>query len=385
MSNEDRATRYHRLRRRADIAGLAAAGVALLALVLSGAHVALRDAAFVMVGSLPPAAADVAAAGVLAALLFILLNIVEIPFAFYQGFIVEHRYGLSNQRLPHWLADHGKGAALSVVLGTVGAVVVYLAIGWSETWWWLLAAVLFALAMIALARLAPVLLLPLFYAFKPLDRPALVARLLALADRAGTRIAGVFEWTLSGHTKKANAALTGLGRTRRILLSDTLLADYSDDEVEVVLAHELAHHVHHDIWRGMALQAGLLMTGFLAAHVALRVMAGPLGMRGAGDPAGLPLLLLVGGVWSFLALPVANAASRAHERRADRYALEATGNPRAFVSAMKRLSQQNLAEERPSALVQWLFYSHPPIRERIQAAQRWDGATRPTAAEAQPR
>ena len=121
--------------------------------------------------------------------------------------------------------------------------------------------------MVVLAQLAPVLLLPLFYRFKPLDRPALVERLLALAARAKTRIRGVFEWTLSAHTKKANAALTGMGHTRRILLSDTLLADYSDDEIEVVLAHELSHHVHHDLWRAVAVQAALLVRRLLSSRI----------------------------------------------------------------------------------------------------------------------
>jgi STE24 endopeptidase len=174
---------------------------------------------------------------------------------------------------------------------------------------------------------------------------------------------------LSGHTRKANAALTGLGQTRRILLSDTLLAEYSDDEIEVVLAHELAHHVHRDLWRGIAAQALVLLGGFFLAHVVLTTTAGPLGYRGLSDPAALPLLMLTGGTWSFVVLPALNALSRAQERAADRYALETTRNPDAFVSAMKRLSQQNLAEERPSRLVRLLFYSHPPIRERIDAAR----------------
>jgi STE24 endopeptidase len=179
----------------------------------------------------------------------------------------------------------------------------------------------------------------------------------------------VFEWVLSGHTRKANAALAGMGRTRRILLSDTLLADYSEDEIEVILAHELAHHVHRDMWRGIAVQSVILAGGFFAASLVLRAAADRLSLRGISDPAGLPLLLLAGGVWSFLAMPIANAVSRAQERAADRYALATTRNVDAFVTAMKRLSQQNLAEEYPSPMVRWLFYSHPPIRERIDAAR----------------
>jgi STE24 endopeptidase len=160
-----------------------------------------------------------------------------------------------------------------------------------------------------------------------------------------------------------------MGRTRRILLSDTLLADYSEDEIEVILAHELAHHVHRDLWRGIALQSVILAGGFFVANLIVRAVAGPLALRGIADPAGLPVLLLAGGVWSFLALPLANGVSRAQERAADRYALETTQNVEAFVTAMKRLSQQNMAEEYPSPVVRWLFYSHPPIRERIDAAR----------------
>jgi STE24 endopeptidase len=227
----------------------------------------------------------------------------------------------------------------------------------------------FAAAMIGLAQLAPVVLLPIFYQFRPLDRPALADRLMALAARARTDVVGVFEWVLSGHTRKANAALAGLGKTRRILLSDTLLADYSEDEIEVILAHELAHHVHRDLWRGIAVQALVLLGGFYAADAVLRAAAGTLHLRERSDPAALPALLLVAGAWSFLALPLANAVSRAQERAADRYALTTTRNVDAFVTAMKRLSQQNLAEEYPSPIVRWLFFSHPPIRERIDAAR----------------
>ena len=232
-----------------------------------------------------------------------------------------------------------------------------------------LSAAIFVAAMVALARLAPVLLLPLFYRFRPLDRPQLAERLMALATRARTDVVGVFEWVLSGHTRKANAALAGLGQTRRILLSDTLLADYTDDEIEVVLAHELAHHVHRDLWRGIALQVVVVVGGFFFADLLLRAAGGWLQYRGLSDPAAIPLLMLTGGAWSFVMLPIANALSRAQERAADRYALETTRNPEAFVSAMRRLSQQNMAEDRPSTLVRLLFYSHPPIRERIEAAR----------------
>lgn len=371
VANEDKATRYHRLKRRAELFSTGAAGLALLSLVLTGGAQRLREAGSHGAILLPSGYEEAGTVLGVAILLTLLLHTIELPFAYFQGFSLEHRYGLSNESRTQWIRDQVKGLLLALVLGAAGASIVYWTIRLTPDWWWVLSSVIFTVVIIGLVQLAPVVLLPLFYTFKPLDRPALVERLVALAERARTSIAGVYEWALSAHTKKANAALAGMGRTRRILLSDTLLADYSDDEIEVVLAHELSHHVHHDLWRGVALQAALLFVGFFIASRALATFAERLALRGVDDPAGLPLLMLVAGAVSFFFLPVANAMSRSHERRADQYALDTTRQPAAFISAMKRLSQQNLAEEHPSRLVQWLFYSHPPIRERIDAAERW--------------
>jgi STE24 endopeptidase len=371
LANEDKATRYHRLKRRAEILSAAAAGVFFLALLLTGASVFLREKAAIVGTLIGLGFEEPGTVAGYAVFLILLLQIVELPFAYYQRFVLEHRYGLSNETLGQWARDQLKGLVLAVVFGVGGASIIYWAIRLSPDWWWAIAAGIFTLLMVGLVQLAPVLLLPLFYTFRPLDRPALVERLTRLSTRARTRIAGVYEWVLSAHTKKANAALAGLGRTRRILLSDTLLADYSDDEIEVVLAHELSHHVHHDLWRGVALQTLLLFVTFGIAGQMLLSLADTVDLRGVDDPAGLQLLLFVGGVSAFVFTPLANAVSRAHERRADRYALDTTGQRDAFISAMKRLSQQNLAEDNPSRLVQWLFYSHPPIRERIDVARRW--------------
>jgi STE24 endopeptidase len=367
--NEDKATRYHRLRRRADLLGTAIAGVLLLTLALSGGNHRLRELAAAMSQWVPEAGNDAMMVALVTITLMVILALVELPFAYYQGYLLEHRYGLSTQSRGHWFSDQFKGVLLGMALAVIGASVVYGALRrWPDDWWWI-SAVVFAIATIGLAQLAPILLLPIFYKFKPLDRPALVARLMKLAGNARTNVNGVFEWVLSSHTRKANAALAGLGTTRRILLSDTLLSDYSEDEIEVILAHELAHHVHRDLWRGIAVHSMALAGGFFVLSVLLHAVAGPLGLRGVSDPAGLPALMLAGGVWTFLLMPVVNAVSRAQERAADRYALQATRNVEAFVTAMKRLSQQNLAEEYPSKLVRWLFYSHPPIRERIDAAR----------------
>lgn len=372
---EDKSTRYHRRRRRADFAGTVLVGLFLLLLSATGAAGLIRWALEWTTGWLPAPFGALLAAGLFFAGLVATVNALELPFAWYQGYWLERRYGLTTQILAHWLADHVKAVTASGVVMWSGLVAVYASIVlWPERWW-LAAAGVFTVAMVLLARLAPVLLLPIFYRVRPLRRPELSERLLRMAERAGAPVLGVYEWAISGHTRKANAALAGIGRSRRILLSDTMLEAYSDDEIEVVLAHELAHHVHGDLWLGMALRTATLFAGAWLAAVALAAAVPWLGLRGLADPAGAPLLLFVAGASSFLFLPLANALSRAQERRADHFALKLTRNPEAFVTAMRRLAQQNLAEERPSALARWLFYSHPPLGERIAAAQAWAGVT----------
>ncbi|HWJ55869.1 MAG TPA: M48 family metalloprotease, partial [Vicinamibacterales bacterium] len=207
------------------------------------------------------------------------------------------------------------------------------------------------------------------YRFTPLDREGLRVRLLELSQRAGVPVLGAFEWGLGEKTSRANAALVGAGRTRRILVSDTLLKDYSDDEIEVILAHELAHHVHHDIWTALALEALLVGAALFGAHLAATAPASPFGPRDPADLGALPLMILAAGVVSLLLAPVSNSWSRHNERRADRYALTLTGRADAFVSAMRRLGAQNLAEERPSLLVLWFFHTHPTMDERIASAR----------------
>ncbi|MBI3046944.1 MAG: M48 family metallopeptidase [Acidobacteria bacterium] len=365
--NEDKATRYHRLRRRAALAGTALGALLLVLLVVTGWSADLRAAAAALAGRSLGLTLIV-----YVVLLALLSEAIQLPLAFYQGVTIERRYGLSTQTTARWWLDQLKAGAVAMVFAVGGALLVYGLLRWSPERWWLVAAVCFGLVLVLLAQLAPVLLLPLFYRFKPLERPELASRLVALAGRAGARVVGVFEWQLSDRTRKANAALAGIGRTRRILLSDTLLAEHSDEEIEVVLAHELSHHVHHDIWKAIALEAVLLVLGFYLADRVLEASVGRFGIVAKDDVAGLPLLVLAGGAVSLGLLPVANAVSRAHERRADRYALEMTRNAAAFVSAMRRLAAQNLAEERPSRLVEILFHSHPPTAARVEAARAWE-------------
>jgi len=372
--NEDKATRYHRLKRQAAVASFVWTVALLAALLWTGQTLSLRAAADAAAVRVVPVRWTPAASVVAYVILLSVLNeIGSAPIAFYSGWVLERRYGLSTQRLRGWMVDQAKAFGVGLALAAGGASIVYALIRTNPDRWWIGAGAIFALLIVVLANLAPVLLLPLFYRLKPLDRESLRVRLLGLAERAGARVLGAYEWGLADKTKKANAALTGLGSTRRILVSDTMLAEYSDEEIEVVLAHELAHHVHGDIWKGILFESALILAGFYAAARALRALTSRFGIEGVADVAGLPLLLLAAGAVSLVMIPVAHAISRAYERSADRFALDLTRNPRAFISAMRRLGAQNLAEEHPSKLVQWLFYSHPPVRERIEAAQAFAG------------
>lgn len=368
MANEDKATRYHRLRRRAGVAGAGAVALMLTGALMSGAAAWLRDIVREV------SFGWVTATAMYAAALGIAIECVQLPFAFYQGVILERRYGLSTHTTGHWWLDRAKAFAIGLSFGAGAAVILWALIRWLPNFWWLLAAIVFAAIGVVLTHLAPVVLMPIFYECTPLERPALVERLVALGRRANAMVTGVYEWRLSDRTRKANAALAGLGRTRRILLSDTLLQEHSDDEIEVILAHELAHHVHHDIWTAMALESVLTLAGFLAADYALEVAGPLLDLSRKADLAGMPLVVLVVVGTSYAFAPVSHALSRLHERRADRFALEITGSAEAFMSAMKRLSAQNLADEEPSRVTEVLFHSHPAARARIAAARAWSAS-----------
>ena len=215
-------------------------------------------------------------------------------------------------------------------------------------------------------------LFPIFYKFEPLQNEELKGRLVRLGERAGTRVRGVYKWNLSEKSKKANAALTGLGNTRRIILADTLLEKYSADEIEAVLAHELGHHVHKHILKSIAVQAGVTLVGFWAANWALHYAVERWHLFDSmSDFANLPLLVLLSTVLSFLLLPALNAFSRYNERQADRYAFQSIASVQPFISSMNKLAEQNLAERTPSTCVEWFFHSHPAISRRVAAAEAW--------------
>ncbi len=297
-------------------------------------------------------------------------TLLSLPLDYYSSFLLPHKYGLSTQSIGGWVSDNVKSLALAAIFGLGGIELLYWVMRVFPEWWWLVMAGLAWFFMVALAQLAPVLLMPIFYKFRPLDDAELVQRLTMLAEQAGTKVRGVYVMDMSSRTTAANAMLTGLGRTRRIILGDTLLKGYTHDEIETVLAHELAHHVHNDLLKGLAAEAVVITAGMWVASRVMIWGAGVFGLRWIGDVAGLPLFGLAMVLSGLISMPVANFLSRQMERAADLYALRTTGKSQAFRSVMLKLAGQNLSEADPPAWVRVLFHSHPPVSERIRVAER---------------
>jgi len=357
---------YNRIHRRLEIADFLIGLAFLIVLLATGWTNELRDWAYRGAGQFYP----------LAVLFYIFMllavsKVLSFPLDYY-GFRIEHRYNLSNQKARSWIWDQVKGWLITLVIGTVLVELIYWTIRTSPQHWWMIAWAVFIVLSIFFAQIAPVVLFPLFYKFKPLENDSLRTRLLRLSDRAGTHVREVYEWELSEKSKKANAALAGLGATRRIILADTLLENYTDDEIESVLAHELGHHVHKHIVKGIAVEVVVSFFGFWVTSEIVRYAVDSRGMfESLHDFANLPLLVLASTVMSFLLMPLMNAYSRSKEREADRYALESIPDIAPFISSMNKLADQNMAEREPSQFVEWFFHSHPAISKRIAAAEAW--------------
>jgi STE24 endopeptidase len=350
---------FARLRYRLLVVDLTLGGGLALLFLLSGGAVSLKG--WVMAGASHP----VLIAGGYFVLVYVGYGLVTLPLEYYGGFVLPHRYGLSNQTLGAWLVDQAKSGLVALAMGLVVVEVIYFLLRVTPELWWLVAGVFLLLLTVVLANLAPVLLVPLFYKLRPLADEELSSRLQRLAARSRAGVVGVWILDLSSKTSAANAMIMGLGNTRRIVLGDTLYGEYGPDEIEAIVAHELGHHVARDMWWGMLFQAGLTLAGLYVTHLALIWGTGLLGLSGVDDVAGLPLLGLVMGAFMTVTTPLGNSFSRWREGRADDYALRATERPEAFVSAMVRLANQNLADVDPERWVELLLLSHPAIGKRI--------------------
>lgn len=360
----DRATIYHRWQFGLGLGQLSLTVAYLTVLLATGTSTALRERIAAR------SALPWLQLGVALGLLGAGHQLLTAPLSWLQGFWLPRRFGILHQAFTSWCWDRMKGGLIGGTLALIATEIVYGLLSLTPLWWLWAAGIFFAGSTL-LARVVPVWIAPLFYRLTPLADAPLRDRLLGLARRAAVPVVGAWVADQSRKSRTANAALVGLGRTRRILLFDTLIRAFSPDEVESVLAHELGHHLHRDIWRGLGFQGALTLVTFWVADGLLRGGSEWLGLDGPADLAGLPLLGLILVGLGLVAMPLGNGFSRRMERQADDFALAVTANPSAFVGAMERLADLNLAERRPNRLKEFFFFSHPAIDRRIDRARRW--------------
>lgn len=312
----------------------------------------------------------VAGFGIIFGGVFYLINL---PLTYYEGYLLPHQFNMSNQTTAGWMSDQLKGVALGLILGGFILEIIYTLLRAAPQTWWLWAGIILLLFNVVIANIAPIILFPIFFKFVPLgdDHKELKSRLVDLADEAGTHVRGVYQFDMSRRTKAANAALTGIGNTRRIILGDTLLGEFTHDEIETILAHELGHHVHRDIPKGLLIESVITLGGLYLAAQILEWGTTFFGVDGVANIAGLPLFILVIGLYGLLTLPLTNLYSRWRERLADKYAIQITGKSEAYASAMRRLANQNLADANPEPWIEFLLHSHPALNKRIKMAENY--------------
>jgi STE24 endopeptidase len=292
------------------------------------------------------------------------------PFAFYSGHVLEHHYGLSNETFGEWFADFIKSLIIDLILATILFSVIYALLRWIPDMWWLAAAIFYILFAVVLSTIAPVVIMPLFHKFEPLEEGELTHAVRKMMDEAGIKVVGVFKWGLEEKTNTANAAFAGLGRTKRIILGDTLLTGYSQEEILAILAHEVGHYKNRDTMRLMITSSLLALLGFYIAHHCLRTLVAFYGLSGVENIAAAPVFIFSIFIFSLVSMPFANMHSRRREFAADAYAIQKMGSPDALVSAFEKLADQNLSNKEPSAWIEFLLHSHPSISRRIEHARQ---------------
>ena len=363
--DSDRQAKAHRLRtlRFRLSMGRTVALLALVVVLVLGGSASLRDSVLSL--RWPSWASTI----LFLVLLFLAFLAVELPFAYVGGHRWEAASGLSSQSFRGWAKDLAKSVGLGLGASiVVGGVLLWL-LAVSPTWWWLAGWVLGILVSAVLGFLAPVLLVPLFYRFRPLADAALRRRFEALAAKANVPILGVFELGASEKTRRSNAAVMGLGRTRRVVVTDTLVAGFTPEEVETVLAHELAHQKFRDPIRGFLSGSVVSLLILAAVSWVYASTYASVGIRSIADMAGLPFLAAIFSILALPFRPLELRASRSREARADRFSLSLTSDPANFIAAMVKLHDLNLGVADPRPWEKWLFYSHPSGRDRVEMAR----------------
>jgi STE24 endopeptidase len=309
-------------------------------------------------------------------LMFLIIAfIVGFPTSYY-GFSLEHKFELSNQTFFQWFGEELLALLVMAIIALIAVEGIYLALRKAPRTWWIYMSVVFIGFAVVLVNLAPVLIMPLFNVYTPLPEGELRERLVSLSHGADVEVEDIFTVDMSKQTRKANAMFTGLGNTKRIVLGDNLVKEFTTDQVEVVIAHEMGHNLMHHIWQGILFSALMAAIGFLIIHLSgpkiINKWRNRLRIDSMADVAGLPLILLIFSLYGLVTMPIFPAVSRHMERQADRFALDMTHNKEAFISAMDELAYMNLSDPNPSPIIEFLLYDHPPISKRIKFAQEYE-------------
>jgi STE24 endopeptidase len=291
------------------------------------------------------------------------------PLNFYHSFVLEHTFCLSNQKIGDWLKDQLKSAIIFYLIALILFWVFYYILGRLPHAWWLVVSVVWIFFSLIMAKLVPVIIIPLFFKYKVLSDEILRQRIINLSDKMNIKLLNVFEIDFSKKTLKANAAFVGWGKTKRVLLADTLKDKYSHDEIEVILAHEFAHYHLKHIFKLIAINSLITLATFYLIFKSSRYFLDLLGLSSLQDIAAFPLIIIYFVIVGVILGPLQNYFSRCLERNADMLALKTTGLKSAFISMMDKLATQNLADRNPSLIIKIFFFDHPAIDERIKIAQ----------------
>lgn len=366
--DKQKAKRYANTRYRLTVINFVYLGLFLVLFVFSGGSVALRQAAMSLAGS------ELGGQAVYIIGFIVLTTVVLAPLNYYESYVVEHRFDLSNQTLGAWLADELKTMLLSTAIFLPALLGAYFLLSSAGPAWWVYGAILWTGFNFFLAYIAPVVMMPLFNKFEPLEDADLKNALTSLADKAKVRVSEVLRTDMSRRTKKANAFFAGVGNTKRIVLGDTLLDEFTGDEILTVVGHEMGHwKLKHLVKNTVAGVIGALV-GFYAADRILAISLAPLGLAGMDDIAGLPLIILTFMALGAVGMPIMNGLSRRFERQADLFGLELVGKPGATISTFEKLAARNLADPDPSPVIELILFSHPSVKNRISAVRRFQEA-----------
>lgn len=298
-------------------------------------------------------------------------SIISLPINFYTGYYLEHKYNLSNQTFWKWILEGLKGLLVSLVIGVPILLTFYYILDTFNSLWWLPFAIIMFFISVVLAQIFPVIIFPIFYKITPIENEELKDRIKRLSMNAKLKVENVYRFDMSKNTKKANAAFTGLGKTKRIILGDTLLDNYSEDEIETVIAHELGHFKKKHIVKNIVIGT---VSSFLTLYLIAFLYQNSLqwfGFNSITEIAALPLLALWSMLLGLIQSPLGNILSRKFEYEADEYAIEETRKPMAFTNTLEKLTDQNLGDREPHPFVEWFFYSHPSIKNRLNAIERF--------------